>query len=63
MIIPQNIQQNSDSTMGKTCPLHQALPSLGAQFGFYLFTLFIFVSLGPYPRHMEVPKPGVESEL
>ena len=33
----------------------------------YLQTLFmylcIFVFLGPHPRHMEVPRLGVESEL
>ena len=25
--------------------------------------LFFLLFLGPYPRHMEVPRPGVESEL
>ena len=26
-------------------------------------TLFFFCFLGPYPRHMEVPRLGVESKL
>ena len=28
----------------------------------FLFVFFIFV-LGPYPRHMEVPRLGIELEL
>ena len=27
------------------------------------FAFFFFSFLGPHPRHMEVPRPGVESEL
>ena len=27
------------------------------------FCLFVLVFLGPYPQHMEIPRPGVESEL
>ena len=29
----------------------------------FLIVLFLFVFLGPYPLHMEVPRLGVESEL
>ena len=30
----------------------------------YLFLFFFFlVFLGPHPRHMEVPRPGIESVL
>ena len=29
----------------------------------FLGVLFVFVFLGLYPRHMEVPRLGVESEL
>ena len=30
--------------------------------GFCLFFFFFFYFLGLYPRHMEVPRPGVQSE-
>ena len=30
---------------------------------FFFFFFFFFVFLGPHPRHMEVPKVGVKSEL
>ena len=29
----------------------------------FLFLFYFLVFLGPYPRHMEVPRPGVELEL
>ena len=29
----------------------------------FIYFLFFFVVLGPHPRHMEVPRLGVESEL
>ena len=29
----------------------------------FLFIIFIFVFSGPYSRHMEVPRLGIESEL
>ena len=32
-------------------------------FNFNSESFFFFVFLGPNPRHMEVPKLGVESEL
>jgi len=32
-------------------------------FSFFLFFFFFVFSLGPHPRHMEVPRLGVESEL
>ena len=31
--------------------------------GFLVFFVFVFVFLGPHPRHMELPRQGVESEL
>ena len=32
-------------------------------FLFFLFFFFFFCFLGPHPRHMEVPRIGVESQL
>uniref|UniRef100_A0A8D1MTI6 Uncharacterized protein n=1 Tax=Sus scrofa TaxID=9823 RepID=A0A8D1MTI6_PIG len=32
-------------------------------FFFFWLLLLLLLSLGPLPRHMEVPRPGVESEL
>ena len=42
------------------------LNSLTSIFYFFIFIIIFFVFLlflGPYPRHMEVPRLGVESEL
>jgi len=44
------------------------LPLQAPQMHFILFFYFLFFSvflpfLGPHPRHMEVPRLGVESEL
>ena len=32
-------------------------------FVFFFLLLLLLLFLGPLPRHMEVPRPGVESEL
>ena len=37
--------------------------SLNTLEGFLLLLLLLLLFLGPLPRHMEVPRPGVESEL
>ena len=42
------------------------LTSIHEDMGFFCFVLFCFVFLlflGPLPRHMEIPRLGVESEL
>ena len=30
---------------------------------YFIFCFFVFSLLWPHPQHMEVPRPGVESEL
>ena len=39
--------------------VHEGEPSTAV----HLFYLYIFLFLGPPPRHMEVPRLGFESEL
>ena len=42
------------------------LTSIHEDMGFFCFVLFCFVFLlflGPLPRHMEIPRLGVQSEL
>ena len=36
---------------------------LTSWFCFLFFAFFVFCLLGPHPRHMEVPRLGVQSEL
>ena len=36
---------------------------VGYEVSFFLFFFFSLSFLGPLPRHMEVPRLGVESEL
>ena len=47
--------------------LHMVLENVLISFFYFFFYLFIFWSFcyffGPLPRHMEVPRLGVESEL
>ena len=41
-----------------------ATPKISFYFFFFIFYFFVFLPfLGPLPRHMEVPRLGVESEL
>ena len=42
---------------------HSSLPSFLFLFFFFFFLSFFSIFLGLLPRHMEVPRLGVESEL
>ena len=42
---------------------HLSLPSTFLLIPFYFILFIFFCFLGPYPRHLEVPRLGVESEL
>ena len=45
------------------CPSFVYISPLKCLLKCHLFFFFFFVFLGPYPRHMEVPRLGVELEL
>ena len=42
---------------------HRLFMQLGVLEGGFFFFVFFLLFLGPLPRHMEVPRLGVESEL
>ena len=60
------VQSTCSLLLPSTSVTSELLPSRALRFDLFLFSYFIlfyFCFLGPHPRHMEVPRLGVESEL
>ena len=60
----KSLKQKLSSTRKENSRLRQSLVMLqGKRRENQYFYLFVFLFLGPHPRHMEVPRLRVQSEL